>query len=557
MKISRVVIKNWRSIKEVDFRPSDITILVGANNAGKTNILSAINFLLGDRWPMPGNLDDTDYYLGDRKRPIHIELEFENAPYTKVIFNTSYENYNLRAFNGATQARGFNNEERARIAFAYVDASRSFEKQFAASRYALFGQAIKLLHSKLSTNTAIVEKLKSTLDDAHKLLKTEIYLSFEQELNSAFSSQLKTSKYDVQFEFKTIDETNLYRGLYPSLVERGVTKTPLEVGSGVRNLLVLALFNAFAKTFKGDAILGIEEPELYLHPHAQRSLKHRFEELAQGGAQIFISSHCVTFLDVTKSDRIVLVSCNEDDEGEVCTQVQTTSYDSIIEARKRLHPNKNITKNSLVAFLQNFCSAEMAEPYFSRLAIVVEGASEREALPILLSHCSLNLDEEGISIVSAEGKTAIDTLVQVYQAHDIPVYVIFDNDKNKPEEQREYNKVICRLLGITETNLPLAQVGENFSVIDQNWEYQMKTSLDLIEHGLYERLHVEAKNELGITGDRNKPIIAKYIANRLVALEKVPPFVGQISLCISSKLHALGTQPEDDKAAPVRAQSQV
>jgi putative ATP-dependent endonuclease of OLD family len=61
MKITRVIIQNWRSVKDADFAPSDMTVLVGANNAGKSNILSAINFLLGDRWPMPDNLLDSDY----------------------------------------------------------------------------------------------------------------------------------------------------------------------------------------------------------------------------------------------------------------------------------------------------------------------------------------------------------------------------------------------------------------------------------------------------------------------------------------------------------------
>lgn len=68
MRIRRVRIANWRSIKYADFHPSDMTVLVGANNAGKTNILSAINFLIGDRWPMPGNLEGRDFYKSDRNR---------------------------------------------------------------------------------------------------------------------------------------------------------------------------------------------------------------------------------------------------------------------------------------------------------------------------------------------------------------------------------------------------------------------------------------------------------------------------------------------------------
>lgn len=42
MKISRVIIENWRSVKYADFEPADMTILVGANNAGKTNIMLSL-----------------------------------------------------------------------------------------------------------------------------------------------------------------------------------------------------------------------------------------------------------------------------------------------------------------------------------------------------------------------------------------------------------------------------------------------------------------------------------------------------------------------------------
>lgn len=35
MRITRVQIYNWRSIKGIDFYPSDVTVLVIPNNAGK------------------------------------------------------------------------------------------------------------------------------------------------------------------------------------------------------------------------------------------------------------------------------------------------------------------------------------------------------------------------------------------------------------------------------------------------------------------------------------------------------------------------------------------
>lgn len=531
MRISRVIIENWRSVKYADFEPADMSVLVGANNAGKTNILSAINFLIGDRWPMPGNLLDTDFYLCDRAREIHIQLDFENAAYSRLDFDTSRSAYNLQAYDAKTGALvlRFNNEERSKLAFAYVDAGRSFERQFAASRYALFGQALRILHDDLrDRNDGRLSQLRTALNQAHNLLKTDLYNEFEAAMRDAFAAQLRTSGYDVQFQFRTLDETNLYRGLYPTLNERGTVRSPDEVGSGVRNLLVLALFHAFASAFKGGAILGIEEPELFLHPHAQRSLMGQFERLVAAGNQLFISSHSATFLDITRPERIVVVENCPDDEDETCTRVRTTTTAALLAARQKLHPDKHMTERSVRVFLHNVGTAEMAEPYFARLVIVVEGPSEREALPLFCAHLGLNLDDEGVSIIAAGGKTVIDTLVQVYATHEIPVYVIFDNDDGIRAEDKNYNRVMCRLLELTETDAPTAVITPRFAILSGNWETQMKADLEQVRPGLYDAMQSEARASLGLPPGKGKPLIARYIAERLIAQDTIPKFACDI-----------------------------
>jgi putative ATP-dependent endonuclease of OLD family len=459
----------------------------------------------------------------------------------------------MRAYDiKGQQVYGFNNEDRASLAFAYVDASRSFDRQFGVSRWTLFGQAVRFLHDDLlrSGNDRLPD-LRAILNQAHGLLKTDLYNSFEIALRDAFSEQLRTSRYDVQFQFRTIDETNLYRSLYPTLVERGKYKSPGEAGSGVRNLLVLALFHAFARAFRGSAILGIEEPELFLHPHAQRSLKSQFKELAAEGNQIFISSHSSAFLDITRPERVVLVECREDDEGDYCTNVRTTTIDSLLERRQNLHPERPITPSSLRAFMRNIRTAEMAEPYFSKLVIVAEGPSEREALPLLCSQLGLDFDVEGISIIAAGGKTAIDTLVHVYQSHEIPVYVIFDNDDGNPKE-RNANKVMCRLLSIPETESPVAAINSNYAILNVNWETQMRSDLEVMQQGLYDRLAGAAQQALGIEPNRNKPLVARFIAESLAKTNMTPGFISQIVKNVRALL-GLATTAENEADQNSRA----
>lgn len=486
---------------------------------------------------MPGNLEDGDFYGRDRNKDIHIRLSLDHPRVSSIDFDTAKPQYALNATdNRGYSLRPFNNAQREEIAFAYVDASRNYEKQFSASRWSIFGQALRHLHQSLKDSGEQLAQLREALNVAHTLLQTDQYRIFESELKDAFSAQLRTARYDVSFEFRTLEETNLYRSLYPTVLDRGVPRNPLEIGSGVRNVLVLALFQAFAKSFRGDAVLGIEEPELYLHPHAQRSLMKQFDGLAEAGNQIFISTHSAHFLDIARSERIVLVDRCEDDEDEVCTQVKTASSAEFLKTRQALHPQRTqMTIPSVRAFIRNVRTAEMTEAFFARVVIVVEGPSEREAIPIFARANNFDFDEYGISIVSSGGKATIDTLAQLYKAHSIRTYIIFDNDSGKPSE-RAANRTLCRLLQMPEIDEPPSCVSKDYAILQGNWEAQCRVDIEAIQLGLYDELETQAKAELGISGDRNKPLVARFIAEALVERGHTPQFVKKILDTIKEKV---------------------
>ena len=48
--ISRIAIKNFRSLRDVELRPGPLTVLIGPNGAGKSNILDALRFLKAVYW---------------------------------------------------------------------------------------------------------------------------------------------------------------------------------------------------------------------------------------------------------------------------------------------------------------------------------------------------------------------------------------------------------------------------------------------------------------------------------------------------------------------------
>lgn len=45
--IKQIQIKNFRSIKDLTIEPQNLCALIGSNSAGKTNVLKAIDMVLG------------------------------------------------------------------------------------------------------------------------------------------------------------------------------------------------------------------------------------------------------------------------------------------------------------------------------------------------------------------------------------------------------------------------------------------------------------------------------------------------------------------------------
>ena len=77
MKLSRIRIQHFRSIKELDFKPSDYCVVVGENNAGKTNILRALSLILGDSWPSERSFSEDDFHDNDTTQDIVIQVFFD------------------------------------------------------------------------------------------------------------------------------------------------------------------------------------------------------------------------------------------------------------------------------------------------------------------------------------------------------------------------------------------------------------------------------------------------------------------------------------------------
>ncbi|WP_339528554.1 AAA family ATPase [Pseudomonas mucidolens] len=77
MKISRIKIKNFRSIECIDLAFSDFNILVGQNNTGKTNFFEAINWFYTSS-SKSGTIENIQY-MRDSSKEVIVSVEFSGA----------------------------------------------------------------------------------------------------------------------------------------------------------------------------------------------------------------------------------------------------------------------------------------------------------------------------------------------------------------------------------------------------------------------------------------------------------------------------------------------
>jgi AAA15 family ATPase/GTPase len=87
--INYIYIKNFRSIKELEIFPDNLCALVGPNSAGKTNILKALDLILGEGWATKAKVARELFNNPDDS--IEIEIKFREKIRCQDSYNREIE----------------------------------------------------------------------------------------------------------------------------------------------------------------------------------------------------------------------------------------------------------------------------------------------------------------------------------------------------------------------------------------------------------------------------------------------------------------------------------
>lgn len=520
MRISHLTIHNYRSIRHLELCCESMVVLLGANNHGKSNILSALEFALnpGDK---PKENDFCSFRTLEEDQDLWVELTFSELteqekktweryllPGDVVRFRKtatlkdgsaseiSYAGYSreysqcwLRPEASETLATKEEYEKTplkdfpikgkisqkalAEAQAAYIEVHKDEIERGEAKLETtpLMGQknvaagllpgfylipAVKDLSDETKTkSTSLFGRLLSRAvkemaekDPRFATMQTEMEALVKTlnrpeaggeggrptqltSLESNLDAELKAWGVSVEIEVlpPAIDKifemgTNLH-------LDDGVRTLAEQKGHGLQRAVLFALIRAWAKALRPKVeeaeetkaraasetiIFAVEEPELFLHPHAQRRLAKALEEIADTvGHQVFLCSHSTYFVDLDHYRRVAIAYKPTSAEGTKVRQCMVDLFEGegTEDRKKRFHMAK-------------WVNPDRGEIFFAKRVVFVEGETETTMIPFLGE--KLGIFDPEASIVDCGSKHNLPLYASIATAFEIPFVVVHDED---------------------------------------------------------------------------------------------------------------------------------
>ena len=317
--------------------------------------------------------------------------------------------------------------------FFLIPAVKELNDETKITSRTTFGRLLLRAINEMAENDERVKKIRTDIntiiDSLNMRTEKEEEKSDLQVLEESISSELKDWKVKVNIEVTPPEVEKLFELGTDLSVDDGHSTTADRKGHGLQRALIFALIRAWANSLRKpqvkegtkprkaseSVVFAFEEPELFLHPHAQRQLAANLANLADtANHQVFSSTHSTHFVDLDKYRSIVLIT-KDKKAGTAKRQCECDLFEgeSLKAKKDRFH-------------MAYWVNPDRAEMFFARKTILVEGETEKTVLPYLANR--LGFMDETVSVVDCGGKSNLLLYIEILNAFGMSYLVVHDED---------------------------------------------------------------------------------------------------------------------------------
>ncbi len=434
MKLSDFSVVNYRSITTArKIKTNNMTVLVGKNNEGKSNILRALTLAMDimkiySKDPRSLQIAVRPYlknhYSWEKDYPISLQEKNPNG-WSSIDLNFELDEQDILAIrsmtgmrlSGCIPVRVSTNGAAAKIdipkrgtaAFADADNKKKIIEYVCFKIDFNFIPAVRTEYDALRVVDSLIEKSLETLDTNPDYINAMNKIEeLQQGILDGISNQiieplqefLPTVR-NVQIHIQNERRRIAMRRNTEIIIDDG-TPTPIQQkGDGIKSLTALAILNIPARVDR-VSVVAIEEPESHLHPESARQLYDTIMSLSQTH-QIVLTTHSPLFVNRTNLKENIIVN-----DGKA------TPVKKIKEIRDVLgiHISDNLTN--------------------ADHALIVEGEDDKIALEKLLPSMSTKIKraiQNGTFIIDYIGGAGnLPYKLSFYRNLQCKYHVLLDND---------------------------------------------------------------------------------------------------------------------------------
>lgn len=286
---------------------------------------------------------------------------------------------------------------------------------------------------------------------------------------------------------------------------------------------------------QSDIILLVEEPEIYQHPLKQRLFREAFQALAadfdaQSGIrmQVIYTTHSPLMVDIKAFENIrVFRRVLETTPPSV--QVMQATLEECAHATAEFvgkEPDFSLYRRGLHIF-----TPEIAEGFFAKKVVLVEGEGDRAILEAYYTQGGRSPVAEGIHIATAIGKTNFDKPISIFSRVGVPVFSIFDNDisdKKHAAKHKQYNKLLQRLCGCEEAVDYPEGCDEKFAAFRSNLEKHVRDAVNNDDYFDKVREQIAEINSMKVEDTLKSPTVASQLFGIFLKNGIEFPLLGEI-----------------------------
>lgn len=557
-------LRNFRSIGpdrvHVQLPDSGPLVLIGENNAGKSNIVRGIDILFNERWASTYTPEDHEFYGRDRSQ-VNIQLaahvdqfqcDYCGGPVTHLTWTYDDqrpgEPQQYRQKCKQCSSTYPKKATKFRIMSMAVAAERSLTYQLSySSRYTLLSRLMRRFHQELNNDESRKEALRKIYESLVTQFRGVDAFSDFQRLLSATTRLLgQNLPYALEIDFSAYDPSNYFHTLRVQPEFSGEVRSFDELGTGQLQILAIAFAYAYAKAFgQGECLLLlIDEPESNLHPLAQQWLSRQLHTLVADGLQVIVTTHSPHFIDLANQQSLVVVK--RDGRSGPTTTIQCSRAGFVNALIELGAPADRTTEESVEEFYASAATVETTSGLFARACVVVEGRTEAFALPELLRLVGFEALTKGIAFVSADGISNIAKWCRLYATYGIPTFATFDTDSNKSGSEAGKSEAAQRDIESTlragrADIFPLSDqdmyIADNYATLNPNFEGCVRSLLG----PRWQELETEGREVVGAS-KAGKPLVARYAAKRMKFTDLPPEAVRRLT-DLANCIDALAPEP--------------